>query len=110
MKKRQLLIEGVKEEIIEKIKKSEAKNDKVINVVEEIKKARVQVLKNDEQQIENKLVLKKGKVYVPKNENLRLEIIELHYNMLIARHRRQQKIIKLVTRNYWWLEVVKEVK
>jgi len=48
MKKRQLLIEGVKEEIIEKIKKSEAKNDKVINVVEEIKKARVQVLKNDE--------------------------------------------------------------
>jgi len=48
MKKRQLLIEGVEEEIIEKIKKSEAKNDKAINVVEEMKKARVQVLRNDE--------------------------------------------------------------
>ena len=104
MKKRQLLIEGVKEEIIEKIKKSEAKNDKVINVVEEMKKARVQVLRNDEQQIENKLVLKEGKVYVPKNENLRLEIIELHYNS------KTQKIVEDNKIGHQKLLVVRVVK
>ena len=41
MKKRQLLIERAEEEIIKKIKKSEAKDDKVVKVVEEMKKARV---------------------------------------------------------------------
>jgi len=48
MEKRQLLIEGVEEEIIEKIKKSEVKNDKIVKVVEEMKKAGVQVLRNNE--------------------------------------------------------------
>ena len=53
-------------------------------MVEEIKKAGVKVLKNDEWQIENKLVLKERKVYVLKDESLRLEIIQLHYDMLIV--------------------------
>ena len=48
MEKEQLLIEKAEEEIIEKIKKSEAKNNEVVKVVEEIKKAGVKVLRNDE--------------------------------------------------------------
>jgi len=43
-----LLIERAKKEIIEKIKKLEAKDDEVIKVVEEIKKAEVKVLRNNE--------------------------------------------------------------
>ena len=74
MEKKQLLIERAKKEIIEKIKKLEAKDDEVIKVVEEIKKAEVKVLRNNEQQIENDLVLKEGKMYVLRDE-LRLEII-----------------------------------
>ena len=89
MEKEQLLIEKVEEEIIEKIKKSEAKNDKVVKVVEEMKKTGVKVLRNDEQQIEDDLVLKEGKVYVLRDEELRLESIWLHYNIPIARHERQ---------------------
>ena len=48
MKKGQLLIEEAEEDIIEKIKKSEARDDEVIKAVEEIKKAGVKVLRNDE--------------------------------------------------------------
>ena len=48
MEKEQLLIEKAKEEIIEKIKKSEAKNNEVVKVVEEIKKASVKVLRKNE--------------------------------------------------------------
>ena len=48
MEKGQLLIERAKEEIIEKIKKSEVKNDEMVKVVEEMKKARVKVLRNNE--------------------------------------------------------------
>ena len=76
MEKKQLLVEEAKEEIIKKIKKLEARDDKVVKVVKKIKKAEVKVLRNDKQQIENELVLKKKKIYVPKNKSLMLEIID----------------------------------
>ena len=110
MEKRQLLIEGAKKEIIEKIKKSEEKDDKMVKAVEEMKKAKVKVLRNDEQQIEDELVLKENKVYVLKNEELRLEIIWLYHNMPITRHGRQWKTVELVTRNYWQPGVTKKIK
>ena len=87
MEKRQLLIEGAKEKIIEKIKKSEVKDDEIVKTAKEIKNAKVKVLRNNEQQIENKLVLKERKIYAPKNKELRLEIIWLHYDMPIVRYR-----------------------
>ena len=36
--------------------------------------------------IEEELVLKESKVYVPKDEKLRVEIIQLHYNTLVTEH------------------------
>jgi len=48
MKKGQWLIEGAEKDIIEKIKKLEARDNEVIKTMEEIKKAGVKVLRNDE--------------------------------------------------------------
>jgi len=45
-------------------------------------------------------VLKEENVYVPKDEELRVEIIQLHHNVLAAEHGGQWKTTKLVTRNY----------
>ena len=104
------MIEEVEEDIIEKTKKSEAKDDEVIKAMEEIKKTGVKVLRNEEWQIEKNLVLKEGKVYALRDEKLRLEIIQLHHNMPIAGHRKQWKTVELITRNYWWPGVTKEVK
>jgi len=53
---------------------------------------------------------KEGKVYVPKNEKLRAEIIRLYHDMLIGGHGGQWKMVELVTRNFWWPGVTKEVK
>ena len=53
---------------------------------------------------------KEEKVYVPKDNKLRAEIIRLHHNMLVRGHRGQQKIVELVTCNFWWLGVTKKVK
>ena len=86
MDKRQVLIEGVEEDIVKKIKNSKARDDEVIKVVEEIKKAEVKVLRNEEWQIEDNLVLKERKIYILRDEKLRLEIIWLHHNMPIAGH------------------------
>ena len=57
-------------------------------------------VKEEEWQIEGDLVLKEGKIYVSKNKVLRVEIIWLHHNVLIARHGEKWKMIELVTRNY----------
>jgi len=51
-------------------------------------------------------VLKKGKIYVPKNRKLRAEIIQLHHDVLIAGYGGRWK---LVTKNYWWLEVMRDI-
>ena len=48
IEKRQVFIEERKEEIMEKIKKSETKDNEIVNVVKEMKKKRVKVLRNDE--------------------------------------------------------------
>jgi len=81
------LVERPEREIIKRIKKARDKDEEVIKAVEKIKKVGVKVLRNDKWQIEKGLVLKEGKVYVPKDEKLRVEIIWLHHNMLIAGHR-----------------------
>jgi len=81
-----VVIEGSKVDIIEKIKKAESKNKEVVRVVEEMKKAGIKVVRGVEWQLEGGLVLKERKVYVPKNEELRAEIIQLHHDILVARH------------------------
>jgi len=53
---------------------------------------------------------KEEKVYVPKDEKLRAEIIRLYHDMLIKGHGGQWKMVELVTRNFWWPGVTKEVK
>jgi len=82
------LIEEPEEEIVKKIKEARDKNEEVIKVVEEIKKAGVKTLRNEEWQIEEGLVLKKERIYVPKDEKLRIEIIWLHHDTLIAGYER----------------------
>ena len=39
--------------------------------------------------MERELVLKERKVYVLKDEELRIEIIQLHYNVLVIGYRRK---------------------
>ena len=44
-------------------------------------------MREDEWQIEGELVLKEGKVYMLKNEKLKVEIIQLYYDIPVAGHR-----------------------
>jgi len=104
------LVEGLEKDIVKKIKEARDKDKKVIKTVEEMKKAEVKTLRDEEWQIEEGLVLKEGRVYVPKDEKLRVEIIQLHHDTLIAGHGEQWKMVELVTRNYWWPGVTKKVK
>jgi len=104
------LVEGLEKEIVKRIKEARDKDEEVIKTVEEMKKAGVKILRDEEWQIEEGLVLKEGKLYVLKDEKLRVEIIWLHHNALIMGHGGQWKMVKLITKNYWWLGITKKVK
>ena len=80
------MVEGPEEEIVKKIKEARDKDEEVIKAVEEMKKAGVKMLRNEEWQIEEGLVLKEGRVYMPKDEKLRVEIIRLHHDMPTTGH------------------------
>ena len=45
-----------------------------------------------------------------KDEELRAEIIWLHHDVLAAEHRSQWKMVELVTRNYWWPEITRDIR
>jgi len=91
----EVIVEGI--DILENIRKSEAKDDKVIKAVEEMKKAGVKTLRDKEWREKDGLMLKEGKVYVPKDEILRVEIIRLYHNMPMGGYGGQWKTAKMVT-------------
>ena len=70
------LVEGPEKEIVKKIKEARDKDKEVI-------KTRVKILRNEEWQIEE------GRMYIPKDEKLRVEIIRLHHDTPIAGHEGQ---------------------
>ena len=51
-----------------------------------MKKTEIRELRGDKWQIEGDLVLKEGKIYVPKNKELRVEIIQLHHDTLVVEY------------------------
>ena len=70
-----VVVEGPEVDLLEKIKKVRSKDENVIRVVEEMKNLGVRELRGDEWKLEEDLILKEGKVYVLKDEELRVEVI-----------------------------------
>ena len=75
----EVVIEGV--DLLEKVRKCKAKDDKIVKAVEEMKRARVKMLRDEEWRQEDSLILKEGKVYIPRDEKLRTEVIRLHHDI-----------------------------
>ncbi|KAF9799377.1 hypothetical protein IEO21_10574 [Rhodonia placenta] len=56
----------------------------------------------EEWNAEQGLLLFRGLVYVPKNTELRRDIVKIHHDSPIAGHGGRAKTLELVSRNYWW--------
>jgi len=69
-----------------RIKKVQERDERVVKAVEELKKAGVKMLRDEEWEIEDGVVLKEGRIYVPEEE-LRGEIIRLHHDTPVGGHR-----------------------
>jgi len=82
-----------------RIKKAQEGDEKVVKAVEELKRVGVKMLRDEEWEIEDGVVLKERKIYVPEGE-LRGEVIQLHHDTPVRGHEGRWKTTELVTRNY----------
>ena len=85
----EVVVKGPEVDLLEKIKKARSKDEEIVRVVKEMKRTGVKVLREKEWQIEGDLALKEGKVYMLKDEELRVEVIWLHHDIPAAGHERR---------------------
>jgi len=102
MRQGHLLIDGSEKETLSKIRKCADLDEEVIKVLKDMKGEKKKSIRGDEWIEEQGLILFRGKVYVPKDEELRKEITRLHHNTSISGHPGRWKTLELVMRNYWW--------
>jgi len=69
----------------ERIRKAQEGNEKVVKAVEELKKAGIKTLRDEEWKVEDRIVIKKARIYMPEGD-LRREIIQLHYDTPVGGH------------------------
>jgi transposase InsO family protein len=48
------------------------------------------------------LLMFRGRIYVPKDRDLRRRIVEQHHDSRVAGHAGRWKTLEMVSRNYWW--------
>jgi len=80
-------VDGV--DLLEEVRKSKVKDNKIVKAVEEMKRAGVKMLRDKEWREVDGIMYKEEKVYVLKDNKLRAEIIRLHHDILVGGHRGQ---------------------
>jgi len=80
----EIIVDGIN--LLEKVRKFKVKDNEVVKVVEEMKRAGVKMLRDEEGREVDGIIYKEGKVYVPKDEKLRAEFIRLYHDMPIGGH------------------------
>jgi len=70
----EVIVEEV--DLLEKMRKSRVKDNEVVKAVEEMKQAGVKTLRDEEWKEVDGIMYREGKVYVPKDDILRAEILD----------------------------------
>jgi len=83
----EIIVDGI--DLLEEVRKLKVKDNEVVKAVEEMKQAGVKMLRDEEWREVNGVMYKEGKVYIPKDDKLRAEIIRLHHDMPIGGHGEQ---------------------
>jgi len=83
----EVIVEEV--DLLEKMRKSRVKDNEVVKAVEEMKQAGVKTLRDEEWKEVDGIMYREGKVYVPKDDILRAEIIRLYHDTPVGGHGEQ---------------------
>jgi hypothetical protein len=83
--------------------KDDVQEESVAKAARELRKDKGRdTVKSAEWSESDGLLMFHGKIYVPKDRELRHHIVEQHHDTRIARHAGRFKTLKLISHNYWW--------
>ena len=102
LKQGHVLLSGQEKPLLSRIRNSKDYDESVVKAVEELRKSGSTRLDGAEWAEEQGLILFRGKVYVPKDQELRRAIVHAHHDSQIVGHPGRWKTLELVARNYWW--------
>jgi len=83
-KKVEVIIEKV--DLLEKVRWLKVKDNEVVKAVEEMKQAWIKMLRDKEWREINGIMYKERKIYMPKDNILKAEIIRLYHNTPVGEH------------------------
>lgn len=92
------------EELLRMMRRSEAYDKQLRKAIEEVKRGGPRALQKDMEDwdTEEGLILFRGKVYVPKDPELRHRVVALHHDTLPTGHPGRWKTYELLSCTYWW--------
>jgi hypothetical protein len=99
-------IVGEEKDILKEIRRSlrdDEQEEPVAKAARELRKTKGRSsVRSAEWSEGDSLLMFRGRIYVPKDRDLRRRIVEQHHDSLIAGHAGRFKTLELVSRNYWW--------
>jgi transposase InsO family protein len=96
---------GEEEEIMKEVRKGNREGrqeEAVAAAAKELMRSSTQTTKSKEWSREDGILLFRGKIYVPKDPELRRRIVAQHHDSKLAGHPGRWKTLELVSRSYWW--------
>jgi hypothetical protein len=98
--------------ILKRIRQSKEIDESVATAIQTLHKLGPKKLRRglEDWNNEDGLVLYRGKVYVPKDPDIRRDLTKLHHDSLESGHPGEAKTIELISRNYWWPGMTQYVK
>jgi hypothetical protein len=99
-------LEGDEHNILQEVQRSlkdDIQEESVAKAARELREDKGRgTIKSAEWSESDGLLMFRGKIYVPKDRELRHHIVEQHHDTRITRHAGRFKTLELVSRNYWW--------
>jgi hypothetical protein len=99
-------LEGDERNILQEVRhslKDDMQEESVAKAARELRKDKGRsTVKSAEWSESDGLLMFRGKIYVPKDRDLRHHIVEQHYDTRITGHAGRFKTLELVSHNYWW--------
>lgn len=83
--------------------------DAIAIVAKALRESKGQSARSAEWSDQGGLLCYRGKIYVPKNADLRRRIVSLCHDTRIGGHAGRWKTLELVSRNYWWPQMSRYV-
>jgi len=98
-------LEGAEKDILREICQGNQKGDQkepVAKAARELWQASSKTVRSAEWSEDEGLLQFRGKIYAPRNPDLQRRVVSLCHDTKVTGHPGHWKMLKLVSRNYWW--------